>query len=229
MPHLGQTGLAVLWRKCKTHFGATLSVSGTTITLKNEADTPDILSQASIPNATAESAGAMSAADKLKLDGVATGANNYTHPSSHAATMITQDATHRFATDTEKDAWNAKAPAASPTLTGTPKAPTALAGTSTTQIATTAFVQSAVAAASVGAAKFRGSVTSNAAISGSAYKQGWYWVVGAEGTYVGEECEPGDMIFCNTDKGSAYSAAHFDVVQNNVQEMTAAEVEAICV
>lgn len=37
------------------------------------------------------------------------------------------------------------------------------------------------------------------------------------------------MIFCNTDKGSAYSAAHFDVVQNNVQEMTAAEVEAICV
>ena len=76
MPHLGQTGLAVLWRKCKTHFGATLSVSGTTITLKNEADTPDILSQASIPNATAESAGAMSAADKLKLDGVAAGANN---------------------------------------------------------------------------------------------------------------------------------------------------------
>lgn len=51
----------------------------------------------------------------------------------------------------------------------------------------------------------------------------------AEWTYVGEECEPGDMIFCNTDKGSAYSAAHFDVVQNNVQEMTAAEVEAICV
>ena len=76
MPHLGQTGLAVLWRKCKTHFGATLSVSGTTITLKNEADTPDILSQASIPNATAEPAGAMSAADKLKLDGVAAGANN---------------------------------------------------------------------------------------------------------------------------------------------------------
>lgn len=84
-----------------------------------------------------------------------------------------------------------------------------IAGTSTTQIATTAFVQSAVAAASVGAAKFRGSVTSNAAISGSAYKQGWYWVVGAEGTYVGEECEPGDMIFCNTDKGSAYSARPF--------------------
>ena len=41
-------------------------------------------------------------------------------------------------------ALDAKAPTASPTLTGTPKAPTATAGTNTTQIATTAFVQSAI-------------------------------------------------------------------------------------
>lgn len=46
---------------------------------------------------------------KKKLDGIATGANNYIHPSSHPATMITQDATHRFVTDTEKSTWNAKA------------------------------------------------------------------------------------------------------------------------
>lgn len=39
---------------------------------------------------------------------------------------------------------NTKAPLASPTLTGTPKAPTASSGTNTTQIATTAFVQNAV-------------------------------------------------------------------------------------
>ncbi len=37
-----------------------------------------------------------------------------------------------------------KAPLASPTLTGTPLAPTAVAGTNTTQVATTAFVTSAV-------------------------------------------------------------------------------------
>lgn len=37
-----------------------------------------------------------------------------------------------------------KAPLASPTLTGTPLAPTAAAGNSTTQIATTAFVQTAI-------------------------------------------------------------------------------------
>lgn len=33
----------------------------------------------------------------------------YTHPSNHEASMITQDATHRFVSNTEKAAWNAKA------------------------------------------------------------------------------------------------------------------------
>ena len=40
-----------------------------------------------------------------------------------------------------------KAPLASPALTGTPTAPTASSGTNTTQVATTAFVQSAVSGA----------------------------------------------------------------------------------
>ena len=39
-----------------------------------------------------------------------------------------------------------KAPLASPTLTGTPAAPTASAGTNTTQVATTAFVEADVTA-----------------------------------------------------------------------------------
>lgn len=43
-------------------------------------------------------------------------------------------------------ALTAKAPLASPALTGTPTAPTATAGTSSTQLATTAFVAAAVAA-----------------------------------------------------------------------------------
>lgn len=33
----------------------------------------------------------------------------YTHPDSHPASMISQDATRRFVSDTEKTAWNAKA------------------------------------------------------------------------------------------------------------------------
>ena len=49
------------------------------------------------------------------------------------------DAQTEFQTQIDK-----KAPIASPTLTGTPKAPTANAGTNTTQIATTAFVQTEI-------------------------------------------------------------------------------------
>lgn len=56
--------------------------------------------------ATQAANGLMAAADKKKLDGVAAGANNYVHPSSHPGSMITQDATHRFTTDTEKAGWN---------------------------------------------------------------------------------------------------------------------------
>lgn len=43
-----------------------------------------------------------------------------------------------------QSALDAKAPLASPTFTGTPKAPTATASNNTTQIATTAFVQNAI-------------------------------------------------------------------------------------
>lgn len=53
--------------------------------------------------------GMMSAADKTKLDGIATGATAYTHPATHAPSIITQDASNRFVTDTEKSTWNAKA------------------------------------------------------------------------------------------------------------------------
>ena len=48
-------------------------------------------------------------AEKSKLAGIATGANNYVHPSAHPASIITQDASHRFVTDTEKSTWNGKA------------------------------------------------------------------------------------------------------------------------
>ncbi|MBQ9598654.1 MAG: hypothetical protein IJR33_02455 [Clostridia bacterium] len=43
-----------------------------------------------------------------KLNGIAEGANNYVHPASHAASMIDEDASHRFVSDTEKSTWNGK-------------------------------------------------------------------------------------------------------------------------
>lgn len=50
-----------------------------------------------------------STAEKIKLSGIANGANAYTHPNTHPATIISEDTTHRFATDIEKATWNGKA------------------------------------------------------------------------------------------------------------------------
>ncbi|MGE8207692.1 glycerophosphodiester phosphodiesterase family protein, partial [Heyndrickxia sp. NPDC080065] len=58
--------------------------------------------------ATQTANGLMSSIDKSKLDGVATGANNYVHPSNHPPSIITQDANNRFVSDAEKANWNAK-------------------------------------------------------------------------------------------------------------------------
>ena len=54
-----------------------------------------------------------------KLNGIAENANNYTHPSSHPASMITESTTKRFVSDTEKATWNAKLDASSGTPAGT--------------------------------------------------------------------------------------------------------------
>ncbi|AMW99301.1 phage tail protein [Rummeliibacillus stabekisii] len=66
--------------------------------------------------------------EKNKLAGIATAANNYVHPSSHPASMITEDATHRFVSDTEKNTWNNKE-----TTTGAQAKVDALAGTGNTK------------------------------------------------------------------------------------------------
>lgn len=42
-------------------------------------------------------------AEKIKLAGIANGANNYTHPANHPASIIEQDANNRFVTDAEKN------------------------------------------------------------------------------------------------------------------------------
>ena len=126
---------------------------------------------------------------------------------------------HRHPTDTSR------APLASPALTGTPTAPTATAGTNTTQIATTAFVTSAIQAAQSGAAMYQGAAPTTFAPTN--YKSGYYWVVRTAGTYAGQACEPGDMIFANTDS-TTYNASHFDVIQTNldIASMTNSEIDA---
>ena len=83
--------------------GTVTGVTGTAPIVSSGGAAPAI----SISAATTSAAGSMSAADKLKLDGVATGATNYTHPASHPPSIITQDSSNRFVTDAEKATWNA--------------------------------------------------------------------------------------------------------------------------
>lgn len=55
--------------------------------------------------------GLMSFTDKVKMDSIKFGANNYIHPTTHPASIIEQDSNNRFVTDEEKVAWNSKAAA----------------------------------------------------------------------------------------------------------------------
>lgn len=62
-----------------------------------------------IPLVTTSKDGLMSKESLSKLNGIASGANNYTHPSTHAASVIVQDTNNRFVSDGEKSTWNGKA------------------------------------------------------------------------------------------------------------------------
>lgn len=129
--------------------------------------------------------------------------------------------------DVWEEFWDDLSPIASPTFTGTPKAPTASAGTNNTQIATTAFVNSTVQTAITGAAAFQG--TAPTSFAPTNYKKGYYWVVGTAGTYAGETCEAGDMIFAVEDYALAYSASDFNVIQTNldITSITNGDIDTI--
>lgn len=106
--------------------------------------------------------GDLTAIAALATNGYArrTGSNAWTIDSSIPQTSVTS-----LTTDLA-----AKAPSNSPTLTGTPTAPTASAGTNTTQIATTAFVQAAVQASASGLdvkESVRVATTGNITLSGT--------------------------------------------------------------
>ncbi len=108
MPYLDQTGLSYLIQKIKTLFDKKADLASPSFTGAPKAPTP-VSSNNSTQIATTAfvkaqnyaagshthsavttgAAGFMSAADKTKLDGIATNANNYTHPSTHPGTMIT--------------------------------------------------------------------------------------------------------------------------------------------
>lgn len=74
--------------------GSNISVAGGTISITKSNVTSALgytppTSDTVYDNATTTTAGLMSASDKVKLNNIADNANNYTHPSTHPASMIT--------------------------------------------------------------------------------------------------------------------------------------------
>lgn len=89
------------------------------------------------------------------------------------------------------------APLESPSLTGTPTAPTATKGTNTTQIATTSYVMNAVAELE-GAMHYKGTVVGGN-LPTVGVKNGDTYKVAEAGTYDGRQAKVGDLFIAVTD------------------------------
>lgn len=162
----------------------------------------------------------MSKDDKVKLDGVEAGAqvNDVTSVAGRtgAVVLTKSDVGLGNVTNESKATMFTNA-----SLTGTPTAPTASSSTNSTQIATTAFVQSLVNSkiAASDAMIYKGTIGSSGAtitsLPDTTAKTGWTYKVLTAGTYAGQVCEVGDMIICLTD-GSTSTAATWTVIQTNI-------------
>lgn len=104
------------------------------------------------------------------------------------------------ATAVQPDDLDDYAPLVSPALTGTPTAPTANAGTNTTQIATTAFVTNAISGIT-GAMVFKGTVgtggTAGTTLPTSNVKVGDTYKIITAGTYAGQAAKIGDLFIAS--------------------------------
>jgi len=96
-------------------------------------------------NGNASTASTLQTARTIGLSGDVSGSASFNGSANVTITATVADDSHNHVisnVDGLQTALDAKAPLASPALTGTPTAPTAAAGTNTTQVATTAFVAS---------------------------------------------------------------------------------------
>lgn len=104
----------------------------------------------------------------------------------------------------------AKAPLASPALTGVPTAPTAAPGTNTTQVSTTSFVMAAVSLAVTGLLELIGSIDASAnpnypaANKGDAY---YITAAGKVGGASGKSVDIGDLVVAKADNAGGTEAA----------------------
>lgn len=123
---------------------------------------------------------------------------------------------------TQQAAVNLKADAANAALTGTPSAPTASGATNTTQLATTAFVQTVVAAAVTGLLDLKTATDCStnpnypAALKGDAY---FVSVAGRIGGASGKLVDVSDLFFATADNAGGTEAsvgASWVVLEHNL-------------
>lgn len=154
--------------------------------------------------------GLMLGADKIKLDGIASGAEANVQSDWNQTTTTSDDYIKN-----------------KPTIgAAAAKGVVSSISADSTDLPTVTAVKSYIASAVTGATAFQG--TAPTTFAPTNYKAGYYWVVGTAGTYAGQTCEAGDMIFAVAD-GTTYSASDFDVVQTNldITAITNAEIDTI--
>lgn len=112
-------------------------------------------------------------------------------------------------------------------LTGIPTAPTANAGTDSTQIATTAFVIKEIGdkLAAADAMIFKGTINSENDLP-AIHNAGWTYKIATAGNYAGFKCEIGDMIICLVD-GTTANNSHWTVVQNNIDGAVTGPISSV--
>lgn len=198
--------------------------TSTTMPITNSAGTG-----VTLPVATATLAGLMSAADKVKLNGIETGANKYVHPTNNPGT-------HPFATELTSGLQVLSQLVVNNTghVTGVSGRNLTAAdiasvmindainnGTNTTWSSSKIYaeLQDAINQAQTGALIYQGNynpVTNTPDITTNTdVKTGWTYVVDTEGTFAGEDVEAGDMIIAKVDNPGT-TAANWQIVNKNI-------------
>ena len=198
--------------------------TSTTMPITNSAGTG-----VTLPVATTTLAGLMSAADKVKLNGIATGANNYVHPTDNPgvhpfATIVSSglQVLSQLVVNNEGHVTSVS----SRDLTAADIASVMINdsinnGTNTTWSSSKIYdeLQDAINQAQTGALIYQGNynpVTNTPDITGDDdVKTGWTYVVDATGTFAGQEVEAGDMIIAKVDNPGS-TAANWQIVNKNI-------------
>lgn len=151
----------------------------------------------------------LTAAERTKLAGIATGATaNSTDAQLRDRSTHTGAQAQSTVTDLVSDL-AAKAPLASPALTGVPTVPTATAGTSTTQAASTAFVQAAISGVT-GSMELMGDLDASTNPNYPAASKGDTYVVtvaGKVGGASGTSVDVGDLVVAKVDNAGGSEAS----------------------